>query len=128
MLASRVQIRRGRRTLKIGHVCPHIRIQCIYHHLPISWAGDLHPSIDQPRGGLRPNPSLILPDMLGLWKEVGEAALVELSLPDDPTLEKVLASGIERPVEEGEEGNGILAQDVLGRVGDGPGDGNPLDA
>ena len=48
-------------------------------------------------------PCIVLADVLGLWEEVEEVALVELGLPDLATLEKLLAPRVESTVQDSEE-------------------------
>src|ERR1700753_2691525 len=120
MLASlpltRNCIWRSCRTFKIRHVCPHVRIQCVYDHLPVGWACDLHSSVDEARGWWCTFPSIVLTDVLCLRQEVWQVAFVQLSLPHHASLEEGFAGGIESSVKERKEYGGVLAEDFLLRV------------
>jgi hypothetical protein len=49
----------------------------------------------------------------GLGKEIREYASVNLGLASHAALEKLLATGVERSVEEGQEGEGLGCEDLL---------------
>lgn len=104
--------RRRRLTLKVGHVRPDVRVQGIDDHLAVGWAGDLNPAVDQARSWRGTLPCSVLSDVLRLGKEVRQHAAVQLALADDAALEQGLAGGIERAVQQGEEGEGIGGQDL----------------
>jgi len=99
-------------TFKIGHVCPNVRVQGIDDHFAISRACDLDAPIDETRGWWCALPRIVLTNMLGLWKEVEEVSLVELSLADYSSLQKRFPALVECAVEEGKEDTGVLAEDV----------------
>lgn len=103
-------------TLKVGHVSVNIRVQCIDNHLAVSWTSDLNSAVNKTWRWWCCSPRSIVSDVLGLWKEVWENALVELCLSDNTALEKLLSSGVERSVEEGKEGDGVSGEDLLVRV------------
>jgi len=65
--------------------------------------------------------------VFGLGQEIREHSLVELGLSDGSTLEELLAGRVEGAVQEGEEGNGIFAQDLLVEIGDGSRDVDALE-
>jgi hypothetical protein len=90
-------------TFKVGHVSPDIRVQRIDDHLPVCGASDLNPTVNETRCRWCTLPCIVLADVLGLWQEVEELALVELGLPDLATLEKLLAPCVESTVQDSEE-------------------------
>jgi hypothetical protein len=85
-------------TFEISHVCPHVRVQGIDNHLPVGWASNLHTSVNETWCWWSSLPCLVLSDVLRLWKEVWEIALVELLLADHTSLKQSLSCLIERPV------------------------------
>ena len=103
-------------TFKIGHISPHIRIQCVYNHLAIGWTCDLHPSVHQAGCGGSTLPCVIFSDVFGLREEVEEIALVELRLPDFPAFKEGFPGSIEGAMEEGEEDGGVLGEDLASLV------------
>jgi len=54
--------------------------------------------------------------VLGLWQEVELSTLVELHLADLTPLEEGFAGRVECTVKKGEEGSGILGQDLASLV------------
>ena len=103
-------------TLEISHVGPDIRVQCVDDHLPVGRTSDLDTTVNQTRSRGSTLPSVILPDVLGLRQEVEQVALVNLGLTVNPALEESLASGVEGPVEDGEESTSILGEDLAGVI------------
>lgn len=100
-------------TLKISHIGPHVRVQGIDNHLPVRWTRDLHTTVLKTRRWRRTFPRIVLTNVLGLWEEVWEVALVELRLADHTSLEQLLSSGVESSVQHGEEDDSVLVQDLL---------------
>jgi hypothetical protein len=99
-------------TLKVGHICPDIRVQGIDNHLAVGWAGDLDTPVDETWRWWCALPRIVLADVLGLWEEVEKVTLVELSLSDYSALKQCLPALIECAVEERKEDTGVLAEDV----------------
>lgn len=99
-------------TLKISHVCPHIRVQRVDDHLAVCWAGDLDAPVHQTRSRWCASPCVVLANVLGLWEEVEQIALVEFCLSDHTTLEESFPALVECAVEESKEDGSIFAQDV----------------
>lgn len=108
-----------RLTLKVGHVCPDVRVECVHNHLPVGGAGDLDSTVDETRCGRCSFPCIVLTDVLGLWEEVEEVALVELGLANLAALEQGLAGAIERAVQESKEDGCVFGQDLAGLVVEG---------
>lgn len=111
-------------TLKIRHVGPDIRIQGIDDHLPVRRAGDFDPAVDQTGRRRCALPGVILADVLGLGKEVGQLAIINSSLAVDPTLQQGFPGRVEGAVQDGEEGTGFLGEDLAGVNVDVTEDGN----
>jgi len=111
-----------RRTLKVGHVRPHVRVEGVDDHLAVDGARDLDAAVDEARGRGRALPDNAVADVLGLGQEVGQDAAVELGLADHALLEQFLAAGVEGAVQQGEEDGGVLAQGLFGLVVEGPED------
>ena len=65
--------------------------------------------------------------MPGLWEEIWKSTLVKLRLSDHAALEQRLSCCVEGSVEEGEEGDGILREDLLVGLVDGAQDVHSLD-
>lgn len=99
-------------TLKISHVCPDIRVQRVDDHLAICGTGDFHTAVDETRSWGSTLPGIVLTNVLCLGQEVGEVTLVNLGLAVDTALEEGLASRVEGAVEDGEEGTGVLGEDL----------------
>lgn len=111
-------------TLKVRHVGPGIRVQGIDDHLTVRRTGDLDAAIDQARGRGRAPPGVVLADMFGLGQEVEQVATVNLGLALDAALQQGLAGAIEGAVQQGQEGDGLLGEDLAGLVADGAEDGD----
>lgn len=114
-------------TLEIGHVCIDLRVQCVDDHLAVGWTGNLNSAVNKTWCWWGGSPGSIISDVPGLWEEIWENPLVELGLSDNTALEKLLSSGVEGSVEEGDESNGILGEDLLVGVVDDTRDGDALD-
>ena len=106
----------ARRTFKVGHVGPDIRVQGVDDHLPIGGSGDFDAAIDQAGGRRRSSPRIIFTNVLCLREEVGKVALVELLLASRSSAQQVLAGGVEGSMEHGEEDEGVLVQDATSLV------------
>ena len=105
-------------TLEIGHVRPHIAVQCIDNHLPVRGASDLDPAVDQARSGRCTLPCGIITNVLGLGEEIREDALVNLGLAIVSPFEQGLASGVERTLEEGKKREGRRSKDLAMSLAD----------
>lgn len=105
-------------TLKVGHICPDIRVQGVNDHLAVSRASDLDAPIDKARRGWSAPPSIILSDVLGLREEVKEISLVELSLTNYSSLKQRFPALVKCAVKEGKEDTGVLAEDMTVLVGE----------
>lgn len=114
-------------TLEIGHIRPHIRVQRIYDHLPVGRTGDLDPPVHQTGRRWGPLPGGIVADVLGLGQEVWEGALVKLGLADLAAFQQLLASVVERAVQQGKEGEGLWCQDLAVLLFDGSEDVDALE-
>lgn len=99
-------------TLKIGHVCPNIRVKGVDDHLAVRGSSNLYSSVDKTWSWWCSLPCVVLTDVLGLRKEVKELALIELSLADHSPLQKLLSAVVECAVEKGKEDSSILAENV----------------
>ena len=99
-------------TLKVGHVCPHVRVQGVDDHLAVGGASDLDAPVHQAGRWWCASPCGVLADVLGLWEEVEQVALVELGLTDHSSLEESFPALVECAVEEGKEDGSIFAEDV----------------
>lgn len=62
--------------------------------------------------------------MFGLGQEVEQVATVNLGLALDAALQQGLAGAIEGAVQQGQEGDGLLGEDLAGLVADGAEDGD----
>ena len=114
-------------TLKISHVSVDLGVQCVDDHLAVSGPGDLNSAVNETWSWWCSSPCGIISDVLGLWEEIWENALVELGLSDHTALEELLSSCVERSVEESKERNGVLGEDLLVGVVDDTRDVNTLD-
>lgn len=65
--------------------------------------------------------------MLGLGQEVGQVAAVDLGLLVDAALQESLAGRVEGAVQDGEEGAGVLGEDLAGVVVQSTQDGDILE-
>lgn len=113
-------------TLEISHVGPDIRVQGVDDHLAVGGTGDLNTAVDETGSGRGALPGVILTDVLGLGEEVGQMTLVDLGLAVNSTLQESFAGRVEGAVQDGEEGTGILGEDLAGLLGDGAQDGDIL--
>lgn len=111
-ILSRILRGKEGHTLKISHVSPDIRVQRVDNHLAICGTGDFHTAVDETRSRGSTLPGIVLTNVLCLGQEVGEVALVNLGLAVDTALEEGLASRVEGAVEDGEEGTGVLGEDL----------------
>lgn len=116
-----------RRTFEIGHICPHVRVQCIHDHLPVRRPRDLDPPVNQAGRRWGTLPGGIVADVLGLGQEVWEGALVELGLADLAALQQLLASVVERTVQQGKESEGLRSKDLAMLLLDGAEDVDALE-
>ena len=126
-LASSLHATKTEHTLEISHVGPDIRVQCVHDHLPVGRTSDLDTTVNQTGSRGSTLPSVILPDVLGFRQEVEQVALVNLGLTVNPALEESLASGVEGPVEDGEESTSILGEDLAGVIIQSAQDGDVLE-
>lgn len=99
-------------TLEISHICPDIRVERVNHHLAICRASDLDAPVHQAGSWWCASPCVVLADVLGLWKEVEQVALVELCLSNHTALKESFPSLVECAVEEGKEDGSIFAENV----------------
>lgn len=104
------------RTLKVCHVRPYIRVQSIDDHLPVGRTGDLNPSVNETRRWWCALPCIVLADVLGLWEEIWNVALVELSLANHAALKECFSGAIESAVEQCKENSGLFGEDLAGLV------------
>lgn len=111
-------------TFKVGHIGPDVAVEGIDNHLAIRRSGDLDSSVDEARCWRSTFPGIIVTDMLGLGKEIGQIALVNLLLADYPSLQKGFPCAVESSVEEGEESGGFGGKDLAERILDGAIDGD----
>jgi hypothetical protein len=100
------------RTFKVSHICPDVRVQGIDNHLAICRPSNLYTPVNEAWCWWCALPCIILADLLGLWKEVEEIALVELGLPGYSSLEQRLPALVECAVEECQKDARVLAEDV----------------
>ena len=98
--------------LKIGHICPDIGIQRIDDHLPVGRACDLDSSVHEAWSWWGTFPCRVLSNVLGVWEEIESGAPVELDLTHFSPVQELFTSGIECPVEQCQEDNGIFGQDL----------------
>jgi hypothetical protein len=112
MLYSTDVLKKQAHTLKVGHICPDISIQGIDDHLAVGRACDLDTPVYQAWSGRCALPCVVLTDVLGLWEEVEQLALVELGLAGNAALKKLFPALVECAVKEGEEDGGVLAEDM----------------
>lgn len=114
-------------TLKVSHVGVHIRVQRIDNHLAVGRAGDLNAAVDQAGSRAGALPGVIVADVLGLGQEVGQVAAVDLGLLVDTALQESLAGRVEGAVQDGEEGAGVLGEDLAAVVVQSTQDGDILE-
>lgn len=106
-------------TLEISHEGLSAAIQRIDDHLPVSRAGDLDPTVLEPRSGGRTRPRWLTAHRGSLDGEVQWDTCVEATLGIVAGDEKGLAGGLEGAVKGGEEGQRILCEDLrLGLLAD----------
>lgn len=105
-------LNRGGLTFEISHIRPDIRVQRIDNHLAICRAGDLDAPVYQAGSRWCASPCVVLTDVLGLWEEVEQIALVELCLSNHTALKESFPALVECAVEKRKEDGSIFAKDV----------------
>lgn len=100
-------------TFKVGHISPNVAIESVDDHLSVCRSGDLYSSVDKTRSGWCSSPCLVVSNVLGLWKEVGDNTLVELLLSDGSTLKQRFSCAVEGSVEESDEAGSFGSKDLL---------------
>lgn len=103
-------------TLKVCHVCPDVRVQCVDDHLSVRRTCDLKSSVHQTWCGWCRSPCIVLADVCSLREEVKLDALVKLRLANLATLEECLAAGIESAVEDSKEDGSFLGEDLTSLI------------
>lgn len=102
----------GGLTLKVGHVCPDIRVQGIDNHLSVGRTSDLDSAVGKAGCWWCALPCIAVADVLSLREEVGKLAGVELGLAGFASLQQFLASLVECAVEKGQEDGSLLGDDL----------------
>ena len=103
---------RGIRILEVGHEDLRAGVQRVDDHLAVDRPGDFHAAIKQIGGDWRDLP-VAGADGSCFGKKIGEFAGIEFRLPDSTRGEQFLAATIERALEAGDEGQGLIGQDFL---------------
>lgn len=110
-----------KRTFEVSHEGLGSRIERIYDHLPISWTSNFNPPVLETRGRGCANPRAFSANVSGLRWKIESSTVVELLLNRLPGFEDGLTSGLEGPVEGGQELEGIVSKDsglsLRGNVG-----------
>lgn len=97
-------------TLKVSHERLCSAVQSVDDHLPVCRTSDLYPPILEAGSRRGAYPRRVSANVCGLGVEVERNACIEPLLRDSACDEQALASGLESPVESGEELEGVLGE------------------
>ena len=103
--------RRGR-VLEIGHEHLGAGIERVDDHLAVDRAGDLDPTVEKVGGDLGDRPVAVA-DRFRLGEEVRQLAGVEVFLAPHAPRQQLEAAPVEAPVEPGDEGERLGAQNFV---------------
>ena len=113
------QVRPGRRgrVLEVGHVHRRAAVQRVHDHLAIDRPGDLDPPVEQVARHRRDLP-VRLADRARLLEEVGQLARLQAGVDLPAPRQQLMARRPEAPLELGQEGERVRAQDLVVALGE----------
>lgn len=103
-------------TLKVGHICPDIRVQGVNNHFSVGRTGNFNSAVGKTGSWWCTLPCIAVADVLGLGEEVGKFSSVKFGLTGHASLQQFLASLVECAVEKSQEDGGFLGDDLAGLV------------